>query len=85
MNKKEIEKNKLDLEYQKLIQVLNSILIVIVTGILGFLGSFTFLLEDRSKLTIGLIISTLILIVVYGIIRKINIRLELIIEKIDKL
>ena len=85
MNNKQVEKNKLDLEYQRLIQILNSLLIMTITGFLGFLGSYTFLLENKNKLTIGLIISTLILIIIYGFIKNINSKLNSIIEEIDKL
>lgn len=85
MDKKQIDKNILDLEYHKLTQILNSILILTITSILGFLGSYTFLLNDKNKLILGLIISTLILIIIYGIILKINQKLDLIILKIREL
>ena len=85
MNEKQIKKNILDLEYHKLTQVLNSILILTITSILGFLGSYTFLLEDKNKLTLGLIISTLILIIIYGTVIKINQKLESIIKNIKEI
>ena len=85
MDRKQIEKNILDLKYHQLTQVLNSILILTITSILGFLGSYTFLLNDKDKLAVGLIISTLILIIIYGIVIKINQELDSIIKKIEKL
>lgn len=85
MDKKQIKKNILDLEYQKLIQILNSVLIITVTGLFGFLGSYTFLLEDKNKFTFGLIISTLVLIIISGVVLKINQKLNSIINQINKL
>ena len=85
MDKKQIKKNKLDLEYHKLTQILNSILTLMITSALGFLGSYTFLLNDKNKLAVGLIISTLILIIIYGVVLKINQKLDLIIDEIEKL
>lgn len=64
---------------------MNSLIILSVSGLLGFLGSYTFLLEDKDKLTIGLIVSTLILIIIYGTVKKINDRLEIILRKIEQL
>jgi len=61
MNKRQVRKNILDLEYHRLTQILNSILILTITSALGFLGSYNFLLNDKNKFVAGLIISTLIL------------------------
>ena len=66
MDKGKIKKNQLDLEYHKLTQLFSSVLVISLTGSLGFLGSFTFLLEDKNKLAIGLSISAVILIIIYG-------------------
>lgn len=55
MDKKQIKKNKLDLEYNKNVQILNAVFIFLTTGILGFAGSFIFL-EDKNKLFLGLIL-----------------------------
>ena len=60
-------------------------MILTITSIFGFLGSYTFLLNDKDKLAVGLIISTLILIIIYGIVIKINQELDSIIKKIEKL
>lgn len=85
MNKELKEKNKLDLEYQKLIQILNSILTITLTALFGFLGSFTILLEDKNKLALGLSISLIILIIIYRIVIIVNNKLRTIIKKIDDL
>lgn len=53
MDKRQIRKNILDLEYHRLTQLLNSILILTITSALGFLGTYTFLLNDRKKLVGG--------------------------------
>lgn len=83
MNKSEIEKNKLDLEYQKLTQILGSVLTISLTGIFGIYGSFTLL--SQNQLNIGLSISAIILVISIGVIKKINKKLEIILEDLDKL
>jgi len=84
MNKQDIKKNKLDLEYQKNIQLLNAIFIFLTTGLAGFVGSFIFL-EDRTKLLVGTSISALILISGYFVYQRVNKRLEDILNQIGKL
>ncbi len=83
MDKIQIKKNKLDLEYQKLTQILGSVLTISITGIFGIYGSFTLL--NQNQLKIGLSISAIILVISIGVIKKINKKLEIILDDLDKL
>lgn len=83
MNKKQLEKNKLDLEYHKYTQLLNGIFIFGTTGLLGFIGSFVW--GNKSNLLIGIIISTSIIIVAYFLYKNVNNRLEEISKEIQNL
>lgn len=85
IDKKEIKKNKLDLEYHKNTQILNAVLIFLTTGLLGFIGSFVFLLEEKNKLFLGISLSVFILIVGYVIYRKTNKKLEEILEEVERI
>ena len=82
MDKKQIEKNILDLEYRKLTQILCSVLTISAAGILGIYGSFTLL--NQNQLKIGLSISAIILVISIGVIKKINGKLKFLIEDLDK-
>jgi len=84
MDKKHIKKNKLDLEYNKHLQILNAVFIFLTTGILGFVGSFIFL-EEKDKLFLGISISIFILILGYEFYKKINKKLESILSEISNL
>ncbi len=84
MDRKQLKKNKLDLEYHKYSQILNSLLIFSTTGLLAFLGSFVFL-ENKNKLALGLSISAIMLIIAIGTYKKINKKLESIIAEIENL
>lgn len=85
MDKKQIKKNKLDLEYHKYIQILNAVLIFLTTGLLGFIGSFIFLLEEKNKLFLGVAISVFILIIGYVTYRKTNKKLKEISREMENL
>lgn len=85
MDKRQLEKNKLDLEYHKYTQILNAILIFATTGLLGFIGSFIFLVEEVGRLFIGLSISIIVLVFSYGLYRKIDKKLQDISKKMDKI
>ena len=80
----QIKKNKWDLEYNKNTQILNAVFIFLTTGILGFIGSFIFL-EDKNKLTTGLVISAIIILIGYAFYKKINKKLDSIIKEIEDL
>lgn len=82
--KKAIKKNKLDLEYHKYIQIFNSFYILLTTGVLGFIGSFIFL-DEGNKLFIGFGISALVVIIGIISIKRINKKLELILNEINDL
>ncbi|RLG16221.1 hypothetical protein DRN69_01395 [Candidatus Pacearchaeota archaeon] len=84
MDKQQIKKNKLDLEYHKLTQIFNSVLTITITGIFGFIGSFIFL-EDKNKLAFGLTLSAVILILIYGVCNKIDKKLNQILKEIENI
>jgi len=84
MKKKEIKKNKLDLEFHKNTQILNAVFIFLTTGILGFVGSFIFL-EENNKILLGAGLSVVILVIGYWLYKKINKRLREILDKIENL
>ncbi len=85
MDSKQIKKNRLDLEYNKHLQILNAVFIFLTTGLLGFLGSFIFLLEDKNKLLLGTGISVIVIIIGIIIYKKTNKKLEEVLEKIEKI
>lgn len=56
MDKKQLRKNRLDLEYHGSAQQANAFLILLTTGMLGFLGTFVWVGETRL-LYVGSIIT----------------------------
>ena len=56
MNKKELTKNKLDLEYHKESSEANVFLTLLTIGLLAFLGGFIFF-KESSSFILGLIIT----------------------------
>lgn len=47
MNKRELKKERLDLEYHGETQSANAFLILLTTGILGFMGTFMWRMEHK--------------------------------------
>ena len=84
MDKREIKKNKLDLEYQKNSLILNGMLIFLTSGVFGFIASLIYL-EDKYKLLIGLVLSSVTLIIIYVFIRKVDYRMNDILGEIDRI
>jgi len=81
MDKGQLRKNKLDLEYNKYIQMLNGIFIFATTGLLGFIGSFIWT-DNSKKLLIGTSASALVVIASLLFYKKINYKLENISEQV---
>ncbi len=62
MDKAQLKKNKLDLEYHGEAQKINAFLILLTTGSLAFLGTFVWLKESQLFFSgIGVILVVLIL------------------------
>ncbi|MBS3175581.1 hypothetical protein J4440_06895 [Candidatus Woesearchaeota archaeon] len=58
MNRLELKKNTLDLQYTAELQKANALLVLLTIGILGFIGTFIWLKNDL--LIIGIIIALVI-------------------------
>ncbi|MBI2507324.1 hypothetical protein HYV89_00030 [Candidatus Woesearchaeota archaeon] len=71
MDKGQLKKNKLDLEYQKYLQMINGVLIFATTGLLGFIGSFV-LTDSPKKLLIGTFASFIVIICSVLFYKRIN-------------
>ena len=84
MDKQEIRKNKLDLEYHSESQKMNAILVLITTGILGFIGSFIWLL-NKDYFIYGIMLTLSILIISYVFYRKVCKRMNFILNQIENL
>ncbi|MEK6948072.1 MAG: hypothetical protein AABX19_02400 [Nanoarchaeota archaeon] len=84
MDKQELTKNKLDLEYHSESQKMNAILVLITTGILGFVGSFIWLL-NKDYFVYGRILTFFILIISYISYRKVCRRMKSILFRIENL
>ena len=63
MNKRELKKNRFDLEFNFESQKANAVLILLTTGILGFVGNFIFIEGTSFILGIGV----LSFIIIFGI------------------
>ena len=81
MEKIQIEKNKLDLEFSRYSQLLKGVFIFATTGLIGFIGSFVWS-EDLDKLLIGVFISVIIMVGSFTYYKKINYKLDKISEQI---
>lgn len=62
MNKAQLKKNKLDLEYHGEAQKANAFLILLTTGILAFIGTFIWL-KDNELFYYGIFIIITVLII----------------------
>ena len=80
--KKQFEKNRLDLAYERQLYYLNVVLLLATIGILSFISTFIW---KRELLLQGFIISFLILIIVYFLHKKIDKSLKEISNKIKNL
>ena len=67
--RKEFEKNRLDLAYQKQLHYLNGVIAIATIGILSFLGTFIW---NKDYLLTGFIIVILLMIISYYLHKKID-------------
>ena len=84
MDKQELKKNKLDLEYSSESQKMNSILVLLTTGVLGFVGSFIWLL-NKNYFVYGIVLTFSILVVSYIFYKKVCKRMNSILIQIENL
>lgn len=84
LDKKQIRKNRLDLEYHGESQKANAFLILLTTGILAFLGTFIWLLGEES-FYFGLTITVVIFIIGASLYTKSSNRMNEILEELDEL
>lgn len=82
MDKKELEKNILDLKYQFQMQKIQSSLTVLTIGILAFLGTFIWYSE---RLSFGIAIAIIVILVSLMQYRKTKKQLKSIVKDIRKL
>jgi len=62
MEKVQLRKNRLDLEYHGETQKINAYLILLTTGVLGFVGTFIWL-KDGEAFYAGIIITFLVVVI----------------------
>lgn len=84
MDKKQLKKNRLDLEYHGESQKANAFLILLTTGILGFFGTFIWLM-DNELIYYG--IATTLVIMISGLLfyRKSSNRMREILDEIEEI
>jgi len=83
MDRQELKKNKLDLEYHHESQKANTFLILLTTGILGFLGSI--ILLDKIYFIFGFIAAILVAVLAGTAYRKSSRRMNKILYEIENL
>ena len=84
MDKTQLRKNRLDLEYHGEAQKANAFLILATTGCLAFFGTFIWL--DKTKFfAIGIIITISVLGLAYAFYRKTNQRMKQILIEVEML
>ena len=82
MNKKQLQKNVLDLRYQFESQKINAILIICSVGILAFIGTFIWY---RERLYFGIAISIIVILVSILFYAKTKRKMSKILEDIENL
>ncbi|MEK6813099.1 MAG: hypothetical protein AABX86_03225 [Nanoarchaeota archaeon] len=82
MKSREIEKNCLDLEYRKQLQIMNALVILATTGMISFTGTFIW---KRELLLIGSFLTFGILMACLLVYQRVNRRLKEIIDSIRSL
>lgn len=84
MDKKQLRKNRLDLEYHGEAQKANAFLILLTTGILAFMGTFIWLSESKF-LAIGIIITLMVLSAGIYFYKESNQRMKEILNEIERI
>ncbi len=82
MKSKNLEKNILDLDYRKQLQILNAVIILGTTGVLSFIGTFVW---RKELLGVGLVIAFFIIGMCLVVYAKVNQNLHEITESIRNL
>ena len=82
MNKKQLQKNVLDLRYHFESQKINAILIICSVGILAFIGTFIWY---RERLYVGIAISIIVILVSILFYAKTKRKMSKILEDIENL
>ena len=82
MDKKQLEKNALDLAYHKQLNYLNAVLVVGTLGILSFIGTFIW---NRTYFKQGLILTIVIILICFMIHKKVDRNTKEISKRIRKL
>lgn len=84
MDKIQLKKNKLDLEYHGEAQKMNAFLILLTTGLIGFIASFIWLVNTKMFYT-GVFLTFLILFIGLILYKKTSKRMKEILTEIEKL
>ncbi len=84
MEKAQLRKNRLDLEYHGEAQKINAYLILLTTGMLGFLGNFIWL-KDKQIFYIGIFITLFLLTAGLMLYRKSMRKMRKILDEIEQL
>ncbi len=84
MEKLQLRKNRLDLEYQGEAQKTNAYLILLTTGILGFAGTFVWL-RDEKFFYLGTVVMLFVLGLGALLYRKSSRRMKEILDEIEQL
>ncbi len=82
MKKIEIEKNCLDLEYKRQLQIMNALIILMTTGAVTFIGTFIW---KRDLLLMGSFLTMGILMICFFTYQRVNNNLQEITEAIQRL
>lgn len=84
MDKQQLRKNRLDLEYHGEAQKANAFLILLTTGILAFLGTFVWL-NDSTLFGYGLMITAFVAAAGIILYLKSTTRMEEILNEIERI
>ncbi len=84
MNKKQLQKNVLDLEYHGEAQKINAYLILLTTGVVGFLGTFIWL-RDEEMFYAGIIVTILLFVIGILLYRRSAQRMQEILREVQNL
>ncbi len=82
--RKKTRKNRLDLEYHGEAQKRNALLILLTTGILGFIGTFIWL-KEKNFLYIGVLFTLAVIVLGFMNYRKTTRRMKSILREIENL
>ena len=84
MEKAQLRKNRLDLEFHGESQKTNAYLILLTTGVLGFVGTFIWL-KDQQLFYIGILVTLFLLATGFLFYRRSTQRMRKILDEIEQL